>query len=173
MICGRSPARTRSLVAGHSRICRRVPSHPPSTHQATPLRGIVRPPAARAAQDRDPTVAVDQYRETFEIVSRRRCDRRGRQQPLDLRRQCVARDQQRLHFFQGRSKLASGHGVHPQVTRTSPAYHDPARLPAFCRTFRTRPAPMATVSGNRPELLRVTGSIAPLRSEPYPSGCGR
>jgi hypothetical protein len=22
------------------------------------------------------------------------------------------------------------------VTRTSPAYHDPARLPAFCRTFR-------------------------------------
>jgi hypothetical protein len=25
------------------------------------------------------------------------------------------------------------------VTLLSPAYHDPARLPAFCRTFRTRP----------------------------------
>ena len=95
MICGRSPARTRSLVAGHSRIADTSLRIPRRRTRRPPVRGIVRPLAARAAQDRDPTVAVEQCRETFEIVSRRRYDRRGRQQPLDLRRRCVARRLQR------------------------------------------------------------------------------
>jgi hypothetical protein len=37
--------------------------------------------------------------------------------------------QQRLHSLERRSNLASGRGVHPQVTSTSPAYHDLASEP--------------------------------------------
>jgi hypothetical protein len=55
--------------------------------------------------------------------------------------------QQCLHFLKRRSKLASGHGVHPQVTLLSPAYHDPAssaflqNLPytTGCGSRRTEP----------------------------------
>jgi hypothetical protein len=44
----------------------------------------------------------------------RRRDRADRQKVPLLRLQ-------RLHFLRRRSNLASGHGVHPQVTSTSPA----------------------------------------------------
>ncbi len=47
---------------------------------------IVSALASRAAQDRDPTVAVQQRRETIDVVSHRRYDRRRRQEPGDLDR---------------------------------------------------------------------------------------
>ena len=44
----------------------------------------MRADAARAAQDRHSTVAVDHRSQPFELISRWRCDRRGLQQPVDL-----------------------------------------------------------------------------------------
>jgi hypothetical protein len=56
---------------------------------------VVGPLAARATQDRDTAVAVEQRRETFEIPARRRDHRCGRQQPLDLGRRRIAGGLQR------------------------------------------------------------------------------
>ena len=47
---------------------------------------IVSALASRAAQDRDPAVAVQQRRETIDVLPRWHCDRRRRQQPADLGR---------------------------------------------------------------------------------------
>jgi hypothetical protein len=68
--------------------------------------------------------------------------------------------QQRLHFLKRRSKLASGHGVHPQVTSTSPAYHDPAppellqNLPYTTRLGRGREQRRVGAAGTASFLLR-------------------
>jgi hypothetical protein len=45
--------------------------------------------------------------------------------------QVASLGQQRLHILEPRLILPSGHGVHPQVTLPSPAYHDPFASPAF------------------------------------------
>src|SRR5918996_57136 len=63
----------------------------------------------------------------------------------------LVRRQQRLHFLKRRPKLASGHGVHPQVTSISPAYHDPAP-PALLQNRRSSSEHAASTKWREPDI---------------------